>query len=223
MVLTHSFPPSTVLLMCMIACPRTASQQWYNEAEMKLLDRLLYRNGTCPWWICFTFDNPLRRRLQDPEKVLQGLVQEGQTIYDIGCGMGYFSLTLARMTGPAGRVICVDLQKEMLAAARRRAEHAGLVDRITFKQCTEQSLLLDARADFALTFWMVHEVPDKDRFLKEIYNALKPGANLFLVEPKLHVPRQEFDNTVSIAKSAGFQVAAEPRVPMSMAVLLKAG
>jgi ubiquinone/menaquinone biosynthesis C-methylase UbiE len=190
---------------------------------MKLLDRLLYRKGPCPWWICFTFDNPLRRRLQDPEKVLGGLVKEGQTVYDIGCGMGYFSLTLARMVGQAGKVICVDLQKEMLVAARRRAEQAGLVDRITFKQCTEQSLLLDARADFALTFWMVHEVPDKDRFLKEIHTALKPGGNLFLVEPKLHVSRQDFDNTVAIAKSVGFQVAAEPKVPMSMAVLLKAG
>jgi ubiquinone/menaquinone biosynthesis C-methylase UbiE len=190
---------------------------------MNLLDRLLYRKGTCPWWICFTFDNPLRRKLQDPEKVLEGLVKEGQTAYDIGCGMGYFSLTLARMVGQTGKVICVDLQKEMLAAARRRAEHAGLIERMAFKQCTEQSLLLDNKADFALTFWMVHEVPDKDRFLKEIYQALKPGADLFLVEPKLHVSRQDFDNTVAIAKSVGFQVAAEPKVPMSMAVLLKAG
>lgn len=189
---------------------------------MKLLDRLLYRHGTCPWWVCFTFDNPIRRRLQNPEKVLQGMVKEGQTIYDIGCGMGYFSLTLARMVGKEGTVVCVDLQKQMLAAARRRAEQAGLADRIRFKQCSEQSLELDTMADFALAFWMVHEVPDQQRLLGEIIKALKPGGALLLVEPKIHVTRQDFDATVSTALSVGFQTAGTPKVPMSMAVLLEA-
>lgn len=189
---------------------------------MTLEDKLLYRRGTCPWWVCFIFDNPLRRWLQYPEKVLKGLVKEGQTVYDIGCGMGYFSLTLARMTGRDGKVTCVDLQKEMLAAARRRAERAGLADRIRFKQCTRQSLGLDTIADFALTFWMVHEVPDKQRFLREIKQALKPGGILLLVEPKIHVTRQGFNETVSTAVSVGFQKDGEPQVSMSMAVLLKA-
>ncbi len=143
---------------------------------MTLADKLLYRQGTCPWWVCLTFDNPIRRMLQNPEDILQGLVKEGQTVYDIGCGMGYFSLTLARLVGKTGTVICVDLQKEMLSAARRRAEQAGLADRIGLKQCSLQSLELDAIADFALAFWMVHEVRDKQQFLGEIYRALKPGG-----------------------------------------------
>jgi ubiquinone/menaquinone biosynthesis C-methylase UbiE len=189
---------------------------------MTLADKLLYREGTCPWWICFTFDNPVRRMLQDPQKVLQGMVKEGQVVYDIGCGMGYFSLTLARMAGKEGKVICVDLQKEMLAAARRRAEHAGLAERMQFQQCTYESLGLEKPADFALTFWMVHEVRDKNRFLGEIKSALKPGGTLLLVEPKIHVTPQAFAATVSTALTAGFSAAGEPNVPMSMAVLLKA-
>ncbi|RPJ62697.1 MAG: class I SAM-dependent methyltransferase, partial [Dehalococcoidia bacterium] len=110
---------------------------------MTFADKLLYREGTCPWWFCFTFDNPVRRMLQNPQKVLQGMVQDGQVAYDIGCGMGYFSLTMARMVGKEGKVICVDLQKEMLAAARRRAEHAGLAERMQFQQCTRESLGLE--------------------------------------------------------------------------------
>jgi len=189
---------------------------------MTLEDKLLYRQGVCPWWACHIFDNPVRRWLQNPDKVLAGMVKEGQTAYDIGCGMGYFTLTLARMVGGSGRVICVDLQKEMLAAARKRAEHAGLADRITFKQCTPQSLGLDTSADFALAFWMVHEVPDKDRFLGEIKRALKPGGSFLLVEPILHVTSQDFNSTVSIALACGFQKAAEPKVSMSMAMLFRA-
>jgi ubiquinone/menaquinone biosynthesis C-methylase UbiE len=190
---------------------------------MTLADKLLYRQGTCPWWVCFTFDNPIRRILQNPENILQGLVKEGQIVYDIGCGMGYFSLTLARMVGKEGTVICVDLQKEMLSAARRRAERAGLADRIRLKQCSTQSLELDAIADFALAFWMVHEVPDKQRFLSEINRALKPGGTLLLVEPTIlnHVTGQGFNATVSTARSVGFQVAGEPDVRFSMAVLLR--
>jgi hypothetical protein len=48
-------------------------------------------NSPCPWWLCFTFDNPVRRLLHNPEQILGGLIQPGQTVADIGCGMGYFS------------------------------------------------------------------------------------------------------------------------------------
>lgn len=188
---------------------------------MTLADKLLYRQGTCPWWICFTFDNPIRRIIQNPDRILERQVKEGQIVYDIGCGMGYFSLTLARMVGETGTVICVDLQRQMLAAASRRAEHVGLVNRIRFKQCTQQSLELDTIADFALAFWMVHEVPDKQRFLGEIIRALKPGGTLLLVEPKIHVTRQGFNATIATARSIGFQLAGEPKVPLSMAALLR--
>ena len=74
----------------------------------------------CPWWLCPTFDNPLRRLIQDPDRILAGLVQPGETALDIGCGMGYFSIPLARLIGPEGSVICVDLQEQMLAGVRRR-------------------------------------------------------------------------------------------------------
>ena len=83
----------------------------------------------CPWWLCPTFDNPLRRLIQDPDRILAGLVQPGETALDIGCGMGYFSIPLARLVGPEGKVICVDLQEQMLAGVRRRAERAGVADR----------------------------------------------------------------------------------------------
>jgi ubiquinone/menaquinone biosynthesis C-methylase UbiE len=191
------------------------------ERNMTIADKLLFRTGTCPWWLCFTFDNPLRRVLQNPRMILEGVVQRGQTALDIGCGMGYFSIPLAQLVGHSGIVTCVDLQQHMLDAARQRAERAGVSDIVKFHRCTHDSLGLTGKADFALAFWMVHEVPDKQRFLREIKEALKPHGQLLLAEPRLHVSRRGFDATVSTAVSAGFQIAAEPRVSMSMAVLLK--
>jgi ubiquinone/menaquinone biosynthesis C-methylase UbiE len=189
---------------------------------MKLIDKVLFRERhTCPWWLCFTFDNPLRRVLQNPDLILRGLVQPGQTVLDIGCGMGYFSLPLARLVGQDGRVICIDMQARMLEAVRRKAGKAGLDSRMQFQKCTENSLGLTTTADFALAFWMVHEVSHQEKFLLEIKESLNPGGTLLIAEPKLHVTRADFKKTVSTSLSGGFVIAAEPAVPMSMAVLLR--
>jgi ubiquinone/menaquinone biosynthesis C-methylase UbiE len=187
---------------------------------MPFLDRLLWRKGTCPWWLCFTFDNPLRRRLQNPDDILRGLVREGETVLDIGCGMGYLSLPLARMVGVKGRVICVDLQKEMLEAARKRAERAGLAEAMTFHQSTPESLGLSENADFAVAFWMVHEVSNKPKFLEEVRASLRAGGTFLIVEPKLHVTKTAFEETVVVAQAAGFKILSRPNVKISMAVLL---
>ena len=189
---------------------------------MKFIDRVLFRERhTCPWWLCFTFDNPLRRLIQDPDVILRGLVQPGQTALDIGCGMGYFSLPLARLVGQDGRVICIDMQARMLEAVRRKADKAKLDSRMQFQKCTESSLGLTTTADFALAFWMVHEVGSQGKFLREIMESLNPGGTLLIAEPKLHVTREDFKKTVSTALQEGFVIAAEPAVSMSMTVLLR--
>jgi SAM-dependent methyltransferase len=94
---------------------------------MRWFERLLRMNNrVCPWWLCYSFDNPLRRLVHDPERILNPHVNPGMTAVDIGCGMGCFTLGLAKLVGPGGKVIAVDLQEEMLAALGRRARKAGL-------------------------------------------------------------------------------------------------
>jgi ubiquinone/menaquinone biosynthesis C-methylase UbiE len=189
---------------------------------MNLSEKVLYRGQhTCPWWLCFTFDNPLRRRMQNPDLILKGLVQQGQTALDIGCGMGYFSLALARAVGPTGKVICIDMQEKMLEMAGRRAERAGLSEVMQFHRCTADSLGLNATADFALAFWMVHEVRDQPKFLGEVRDLLKAGGTFLLVEPKLHVAEAVFNKTVSMSEAVGFEAAGRPAISMSRTVLFK--
>ncbi|GEM_PF-6888608 len=81
---------------------------------------LLMDDHVCPWWLAYTFDNPLRQLVHNPEKIFSSLIRPGQTVVDIGCGMGYFSLGMAKLVGESGRVISVDLQKEMLAKVHQR-------------------------------------------------------------------------------------------------------
>ncbi len=130
----------------------------------------------CPWWLAYTFDNPLRRFVHNPEKMLNKFINEGDTVVDIGCGMGYFSIGMAEMVGAEGRVISVDLQGKMLERVRHRAGQKGLLSRITLHKCSSDKLGVNEQADFALGFWMVHEVRNKDIFFNEIVDLFKTGS-----------------------------------------------
>ena len=187
---------------------------------MKRLRRLLLLGPhTCPWWFGYTFDNPLRRMVHDPRGILRGLVREGDTAVDIGCGLGYFSLALAEMVGPRGTVIALDLQPEMVRRARRRAAKGGVAGRIDFRICAVDRLGLDVPVDFALAFWMLHEVTDPGALLREVRASLRPSGRLHIVEPKGHVSRRRFDETVELARRAGFDVVEGPPVRLSRSVV----
>jgi 2-polyprenyl-3-methyl-5-hydroxy-6-metoxy-1,4-benzoquinol methylase len=175
----------------------------------------------CPWWLCFTFDNFLRRLVQNPERILRPYVKPGWTVLDVGPGIGYFTIPLARLVGAAGKVIAVDLQKEMLNGIRRRALKAGVLNRIELRQTTPDTIGINEPVDFCLAFWMVHEVPDQRRFLSEISAHLKPEALFLLVEPDLHVSRINYEKTLQLAKDTGLAVIEEPHIFISNSALLR--
>ena len=84
----------------------------------------------CPWWVGYLLISPIRRWLQDPDKILSPYISEGMTVLDVGPGMGFFTIPAARMVGNSGRVIAVDLQEKMLKSLVKRAEKAGVAGRI---------------------------------------------------------------------------------------------
>ena len=68
----------------------------------------------CPWWGGYFIDNWFRRWLHSPERILAPYVKPGMSVLDFGCGMGIFSVAMARMVGDEGQVIAVDVQQQML-------------------------------------------------------------------------------------------------------------
>jgi ubiquinone/menaquinone biosynthesis C-methylase UbiE len=178
---------------------------------------------TCPWWLLFTFDNPIRRLVHKPEKILEPYVQHGDTVLDVGCGMGYFTLNLAQLVGPDGKVIASDLQMQMLAGLLKRAERVGLMDRIQLHQSLADQIGVENPVDFVLAFWMVHEVRHQKNFLRQIYGMLRREGKFLLVEPIIHVRKKAFGQTVSLAKEVGFVEIERPAVRASRAVVLKKG
>jgi 2-polyprenyl-3-methyl-5-hydroxy-6-metoxy-1,4-benzoquinol methylase len=177
----------------------------------------------CPVWIGYLLASPLRKLLYDPRKLLEPYVKMGMTVLDIGSAMGFFSLPMAELAGPGGKVICVDLQEQMIMKLKRRAEKAGLAERIQTRVCPQTSLGLDdlrGAVDFALAFAMVHEVPDGGRLLSEVHATLKSGGTLLMAEPRGHVTPEKFEATVSAAVQSGFEIVGKPIIRLSHAVLL---
>jgi ubiquinone/menaquinone biosynthesis C-methylase UbiE len=180
---------------------------------------LLRSRHVCPWWLCFTFDNFLRPHFHDPEKMLKDYIREGDTVLDVGPGMGYFTIPMARMVGESGKVIAADVQQKMLAFVESKAEKVGLAQRIEPRLVSQNSLGIHVQIDFALAFWMVHEVPDQNRFLEELKSLIKPGGLFLMVEPAIHVSRKMFQETEHRAQAAGFALKERPKIFMSLSGL----
>jgi ubiquinone/menaquinone biosynthesis C-methylase UbiE len=175
----------------------------------------------CPASHAGFLSTPLRRLVTDPRRILGGLVRPGDVVLDLGCGPGFFTLPLAQMVGEHGRVIAVDLQPEMLQKLSDRIEGTPLQSRVALQQCPVDTIGPTEPADLAVAFYVLHEVPDQDRFLGEVHDALKPGGRLMLVEPAGHVSRSDFETALARAAKLGLRVVSRPRVLFSRAALLE--
>ena len=127
---------------------------------------------------------------------------------------------LARLVGPSGLVVAVDLQPRMLAMTKQRLARGGLLGRAELIQSSADDLGLGSqrRFGFATAFWMVHEVPEKERLFKQLHDVLEGGASLLVCEPKLHVSRRAFEASLEAAQRAGFNERDRPAVALSHAV-----
>ncbi|AAM06159.1 class I SAM-dependent methyltransferase [Methanosarcina acetivorans] len=177
----------------------------------------------CPYQRAWSLDNWLRKILQNPYKIVGRYIKEGQTVLDLGCGPGFFSLAMAKLVGEEGRVISVDIQDEMLQILKNKSKRQGLNSRIFLHKAQPEKLGISEMTDFALAFYMVHEVPDKKSFLSEVASHLKPDGRFLIVEPKFHVSKSNFDTTLEVASSVGLEQVSGPKFPFDRAVLLKLG
>jgi ubiquinone/menaquinone biosynthesis C-methylase UbiE len=168
--------------------------------------------------------NPLRRLLENPNRILAPLVEEGMVVLEPGCAMGYFTLPLAHMVGPSGKVLAVDIEPKMLAVLARRARKAGLAERIDCRKAEANSLCVDdcsGTVDLIVAIHVVHELPNQPLFFRQVWNALKSGGRLLVIEPRFHVSRSAFAETLAFAKNTGFSEETDLSMIASKKILLR--
>ncbi len=111
-----------------------------------------------------------------------GQLKPGDRVVDVGSGAGIDSLIAAKMVGPNGRVVGVDMTPAMLAKARQAGQEAGL-DNVEFREGFGESLpVLDGWADVVISNGVLNLMPDKSAALAEMARVLKPGGRLQIAD-----------------------------------------
>ncbi|HUV12939.1 MAG TPA: methyltransferase domain-containing protein [Acidobacteriota bacterium] len=111
-----------------------------------------------------------------------GKINRGERIVDIGAGAGIDSLIAARMTGPDGHVVGVDMTPTMLDKAREAAKEAGL-NNVDFREGHGEALPLpDSWADVAISNGVLNLMPNKSLALEEMARVLKPDGRLQIAD-----------------------------------------
>lgn len=127
-----------------------------------------------------------RQREEDCETLLAALnVRPGQTVCDIGCGNGFYTLPLAKQVGESGKVLAVDIQPEMLRLLdeRAKAESVENIELITGTQT--DPLLAPESVDLILLVDVYHEFSHPRQMLEAMHKALKPNGRIALAEFRL--------------------------------------
>jgi SAM-dependent methyltransferase len=111
-----------------------------------------------------------------------GELREGERVVDVGSGGGIDSLVAARMVGPTGRVVGVDMTPAMLERARAAAAESGL-ENVEFREAYMEELPVpDGWADVVISNGVLNLTPDKQKTLGEMFRVLRPGGRLQIAD-----------------------------------------
>jgi 2-polyprenyl-3-methyl-5-hydroxy-6-metoxy-1,4-benzoquinol methylase len=115
-------------------------------------------------------------------------VKRGMTVCDMGCGNGYHTLPLAKMVGPEGRVLAVDIQPQMLKMLERRAAEAGLDNIEPVLGQLHDPKLPEGEVDLILMVDVYHEFSHPEHMLAAMRRSLAPDGVLVLTEYRAEDP-----------------------------------
>jgi len=166
-----------LLPLLLIASATLAQPATYKGRE--IAETMSYHGA--PWLI-----RESREQEEHPKKLLQALsLKPGQTVADIGCGNGFYTLQMAEIVGPAGRALAVDIQPEMLELLVERARGAEISNVEPILGAPGEPKLPESAVDLILLVDVYHEFSFPERMLQAMRAALKPGGRVAIAEYRM--------------------------------------
>lgn len=164
----------------------------------------------CPVWLRWLveLDNPFTKTNRASFIVDTLAISNGMSVLDAGCGPGRLTVPLARSVGPAGHVVALDIQPEMLARARHKTQTAGYTNVEFIAAGLGDGKLPANHFDRAVLVTVLGEIPDRAAAIAELFYALKPGGILAVVEVIFDPHFQSRKTVTGLASSAGFRERA---------------
>jgi ubiquinone/menaquinone biosynthesis C-methylase UbiE len=126
-------------------------------------------------------------------------IREGMRVLDLGCGAGDVSMLAAELVGPAGSVVGVDRDPNIVALASERARAAGQksvffqtasVDHLTRKDLARNDMTLTGPFDAVIGRYILHHLPDPVETVRRAAELLAPGGVLAFHEIAANIPSQ---------------------------------
>ncbi len=168
------------------------------------------RGGPIPASQAGVLLHPLRRRIHPPEEMLAWFgVDTGQTVLELGPGPGYFTIEAARRVGEGGRILCVDVQRDMLTALQRRLREHGAARAHPVLGDATRLPLADRSVDRAYLVTVLGEVPDRPAALAELRRVLRPGGLLAFAETFTDPDYVLRETLRDLCRATGFEVDGE--------------
>lgn len=131
-------------------------------------------------------ERPEREQEENPRKLLELLaLKDGDVVADIGAGSGYYTFRMAKLVAPKGKVLAVDIQKEMLDIIRDKAKKEGVTNVEPIQGEEADPKLKDESVDVILLVDVYHEFSFPYEMTEKMVKALKPGGRLVFVEFRL--------------------------------------
>ncbi|MCH5373271.1 MAG: class I SAM-dependent methyltransferase [Planctomycetes bacterium] len=142
----------------------------------RIAQTMHYRGA--PW---LTRDN--REQQERCSLMLTNLgLKPGMTVCDMGCGNGFYSVQMAKMVGPQGRVLAVDVQPQMLEMLEDRAAEASVENIQPILGQLYDPKLPEGEVDLILLVDVYHEFSHPEQMLAAMRRSLAPGGQVVLLE-----------------------------------------
>lgn len=199
---------SIILMMLLWIVAILISWFVFVEVVIRIIRRFIH--FPIPAFIARFIDNPIRRRIQPPAKVVDWIgIQDSMYILEIGPGPGTFTIEAAKRVGEKGKALAVDIQPTVISKLKSRLQKDKITN-VTAKVASAYELPFSGNTfDRVFMIAVLAEIPDKKKALLESKRVLKDNGLLAIGE---FLPDPDFPRRKTVIRwciHAGFELVSE--------------